>query len=779
MRSEQFRDPSQPVEVRASDLLERMTLDEKLAQLGSVWSFDLLEEGRFSRERARKRIGDGISQISRPGGASGYEPEGLARFINDIQRFLVDETRLGIPAIMHDECLSGFLTRGAPLFPQAIGLASTWEPALVGRMTTVIRKQMRKVGVHQGLAPVLDIARDPRWGRTEETLGEDPYLVARMGTAYVKGLQGEELREGIIATVKHFVAYSASEGGLNWAPVYIPERVLREVFMVPFECAIREGGALSVMNSYSELDGIPCATSRRLLTEVLREEWGFEGIVVADYEAIIKVKDHHKVAKDKKEAAKLCLEAGLDVELPTTDCYGDPVKELIEQGALSEKTIDDAVRRILKVKLLLGLFENPYVDAGNAKHLRLPEHRELSLEIARKSVVLLKNDGLLPLTTDIRRIAVIGPSVDEPRNLLSDYAYPAHMELMFALGEVYKPPAVSLDVIRKSVHVTSPLEAVKKQVGPGTEILFAKGCDVTGDSNSGFAEAIETAKRSDVAIVVVGDRSGLTQDCTCGETRDLANLKLPGVQEELILAIAETGVPVVLVLASGRPYSLKHVVERVNAILEIWLPGETGGEAVSEVLFGACNPSGKLPISFPKSAGQIPVYYAHKPSGGRSQRWGDYVDETVGPLFPFGHGLSYTTFKYANLEVNPGAIPADGDVTVRIDVENTGELAGDEVVQLYVMREHASVTRPVKELKGFNRVSLKPGEKKTVVFVIPSDVLSFYGRNLDLVVEPGRYVIMIGSSSDDIRLLGEFEIRGEKRQVSGQRRYFTRVHEEG
>jgi len=778
MPNERFRDPSQPVDLRARDLLERMTLEEKVAQLAGIWSFRLFENGAYSPARAAEVLANGIGQIARPAGGSGYGPEDSARLINTIQEFLGEKTRLGIPAIMHDECLAGFLMKGSPLFPQAIGLASTWKPELVGRMTAVIRKQMRKVGVHQGLAPVLDIARDPRWGRVEETFGEDPYLVASLGTAYVRGLQGESLQDGVLATVKHFAGYGASEGGMNMAPARIPERELREVYLFPFECAIRVGGAQSVMNSYSEIDGIPCAMSRRLLTEILRDEWGFEGIVVADYEAIIRLKKHHRLARDKEEAAKLCLDAGLDVELPDPNCYATPLIEMVRKGRVSEATVDESVLRVLRMKFRLGLFENPYVDVERAKTVRLPQHRELSLELARKSMVLLKNDGRLPLNAGETRIALIGPSADEPRNLLSDYAYPAHMELMFAMEDTLIRPLVGLDEIKASVVVTSVRDAIAAHVDDD-RIVYAKGCEIRGDSRDGFAAAIEVARACDVAVVVVGDRSGLTMECTSGETRDLASLKLPGVQEELVLAIAETGVPVVLVLATGRPYSLKSLVEKVNAIIEIWLPGETGGEALAEILFGITNPSGKLPVTFPRSAGQIPVYYAHKPSGGHSEWWGDYVDESAKPLFPFGHGLSYTTFTYSELEIVPQAIPPTDYVKVTVVVENTGELAGDEVVQLYVMREYASVTRPVKELKGFKRVTLKPGEKKTVVFEIPSDILSFYDRDLNLVVEPGRYVVMIGSSSDDIRLSGVFEVKGEKRQLDAQRKYFTEVREEG
>jgi beta-glucosidase len=774
MSDERFRDPSQPIELRVRDLLERMTLEEKVAQLAGIWSFRLFEDGAYSPALTADLLANGIGQIARPAGGSGYGAEDSARLSNTIQEFLVEWTRLGIPALMHDECLSGFLMKGSTLFPQAIGLASTWDPDAVERMTDALRQQMRAVGVHQGLAPVLDVARDPRWGRVEETFGEDPYLVGALGTAYVRGLQGKHLTEGVVATVKHFAGYGASEGGMNMAPARIPERELREVYLFPFECAIRAGGAGSVMNSYSEIDGIPCAMSHKLLTEVLRDEWGFDGVVVADYGAILRLVEHHRLASDKQRAAELCLEAGLDVELPDPDGYAAPLIEALRDGRVPEAAVDRSAQRVLRTKFRLGLFERPYVDVERSRAAQVPRHREIALELARESIVLLKNDGCLPLDAAKTRIALIGPSADEPRNLLGDYAYPAHMELMFATrGEDAVRPPVDLDEIVASVEVTSVLDAIAGHVDDD-RIVYAKGCDVLGDLRDGFAEAIEAARTCDVAVVVVGDKSGLTMECTSGETRDLANLKLPGIQEELVLAIAETGVPVVLVLASGRPYSLKRLVEKVNAILEIWLPGETGGEAVAEVLFGITNPSGKLPVTFPRSAGQVPIYYAHKPSGGHSEWWGDYVDESAEPLFSFGCGLSYTTFEYSNLSIDVRGSPSEGAARVGLDVQNMGDRAGDEVIQLYVKREHASVTRPVQELKGFKRLHLKPGEKRRVTFSVPFDVLAFYDAKMRLVVEPGDYGLMIGSSAADIRLSDGFEITGETYVLNGTRNYFSR-----
>jgi beta-glucosidase len=773
MSDERYRDPSRPIEQRTNDLLARMSLEEKVAQLAGLWSFRLFEDGAYSPSRAEEVLANGIGQIARPAGGSGYGAEESARLANAIQKFLIEETRLGIPALMHDECLSGFLMKGSTLFPQAIGLASTWDPGAVERMTEVLRRQMRAVGVHQGLAPVLDVARDPRWGRVEETFGEDPYLVGSMGVAYVRGLQGEEPAEGVVATVKHFAGYGASEGGMNMAPAHVPERELREVYLFPFECAVRAAGAMSVMNSYGEIDGIPCAMSHKLLTEILRDEWGFEGVVVADYGTILRLVEHHRVAPDREGAAARCLEAGLDLELPDPDCYAAPLIAAVRGGRVPEAAVDRSVLRVLRTKFRLGLFERPYVDVERSKAAQLPRHRETALELARESIVLLKNDGVLPLDAETVRIALIGPTADAPRNLLGDYAYPAHMELMFAtLAEGSIRPPVDLDEIVASVEVTSVLAAVTQYVDDG-RLVHARGCDVTGDRRDGFDEAIEAARTCDVAVVVVGDRSGLTVECTSGETRDLANLKLPGVQEELVLAVAETGTPVVLVLASGRPYALTRLVDRVAAIVAIWLPGETGGEALAEALFGVANPGGKLPVTFPRSAGQIPIYYAHKPSGGHTEWWGDYVDERSAPLFPFGHGLSYTTFDYSNLAVDVRGAAEDGAVRVALDVRNAGDRAGDEVVQLYVKREHASVTRPVQELKGFRRIRLRPGGARRVAFDVPFDALAFYDPGMRRVVEPGEYEVLVGGSAADVRLRGRFEIAGETHVLSGPRKYFS------
>ncbi|MBI5667556.1 MAG: glycoside hydrolase family 3 C-terminal domain-containing protein [Chloroflexi bacterium] len=763
-----YLDSARSVEERVADLLSQMTLDEKIAQLGSFWVYEVLDGIIFSPEKAQRLMAHGIGQVTRLGGASNVQPRQAAELANTIQRYLLDSTRLKIPAVIHEECCAGYMAYGATVFPQAIGVASTWEPELVQAMTNVIREQMRSVGAHHALAPVIDVARDARWGRVEETFGEDPYLVAQMGISYVKGLQGTDLKTGVVATAKHFVGYSMSEGGMNWAPAHIPPRELREVYLYTFEAAVKEAGLGSVMNAYHELDGVPCGSSRELLTDILRNEWGFDGTVLSDYFAINMLKEYHRLARDKAEAARLALEAGIDVELPGTDCYGDPLREAVQRGLVRESLVDVAVRRVLGQKIALGLFENPFVDAGVVAFDTLPQ-RQLAREIARKSVVLLKNDGdLLPLKQDIGSIAVIGPNADQVRHLFGDYSYPAHIETLLEMQRSNPLGSTLPDGIAEMkdfIRVVSVLEAIRQAVSPNTTVRYAQGCDVRGTSRAGFAEAVNAAKQSDVAVLVMGDKAGLTDECTSGEARDRAELDLPGVQAELVKAIYDTGKPVVLVLLTGRPVTLGWMARDLPAILEAWFPGEEGSGAIADVLFGDVNPGGRLPISFPVDVGQVPVYYGHKPSGGRSHWKGDYVETSSKPLYPFGYGLSYTRFEYANLRVEAAQARAGDTVTIRADVRNSGLRAGDEVVQLYVNVPSASVTRPVKELKGFKRVTLQPGETSTVIFELPVNLLGFYNREMQFVVEPGIVEVMVGASSADIRLTGAFEIVGEAAPV--------------
>jgi beta-glucosidase len=786
-----YQDPARTIPERARDLLNRMTIEEKLAQLGSAWLSELEDEpGVLSIEKAAKRIGKGLGTLTRPAGSTSYTPELVAKANNSLQVFLINQTRLGIPALVHEECLSGLMARRATAFPQIIGLASSWDPDLVEAVANVIGEQIKAIGGHQGLSPVLDVARDPRWGRIEETFGEDPYFVARMGTAYVRGLQGDTLARGVAATGKHFAAHGLPEGGLNWAPVLTGERELRQVYLHPFEAAIKEAGLAAVMSTYHELDGVPVTASRWLLEDVLRDEWGFEGVVVSDYNAVMMLVDYHQTAADKSEAACQALQAGVDFELPQTDCYGESLLKAINEGMISVNIVDAAVERVLRLKLRLGLFENPFVSEETVPDIfNRSRNTEFSLRAARESIVLLKNDAaILPLPREIHSIAVIGPNAFTLRRLLGDYSYASFAELMSG-GATDPVVGGHLDASPSQFPESLPgkmetiLEAIERTAGSGTIIRYAPGCGFSDLSRDGFDEALSAARLSDVAVLILGGKSGLTKDCTSGELRDRATLGLPGVQEELAQAVINTGTPVVIVLVDGRPAAIPALVEQAQAILEAWLPGEQGAQAVSDVLFGITNPGGKLPVTFPRHVGQVPIYCGHKPSGGQSYNFKDYVDMPASPLFPFGHGLSYTWFRYDNLVISSGhgsenlvgeaiSIPIRESVNIQFEIQNCGERAGDEVVQLYIRDRVAQLTRPVKELKGFMRITLLPGEKRKITFSLLPELFAYYDLNMNTIVEAGEFEVMVGSSSEDIRLCGIFNLVGEKRIV-GRKVFFA------
>ena len=754
------------IKQRVTKLLAQLTLDEKLAQIGSYWMYDLQTNGELDQKKINDKLKHGIGQITRVAGASTLDPVSAAKAANQLQKFLVENTQHAIPAIVHEECCSGAMILGGTMFPQMLGLASTFQPELAQIMTVAIRKQLRAIGAQQGLAPVLDVSRDSRWGRVEETFGEDPTLVSHFGMAYIKGLQSENLKDGVLATGKHFVGHSQSQGGLNCGPVHLGMRDVYDIFLMPFQAAIRDAKLASMMNAYPELDGEVVAASHRILTDLLRGELGFDGIVVSDYEAVLMIHNFHNLAADKSIAGSLALTAGIDVELPTIACYGDALRAALEAGDLNLEVLDLSVSRHLQKKIELGLFENPYVDEGRVLEVfETPENRKLAREIATQSMVLLKNDGLLPLNKAIGVLAVIGPNADNGRSQLGDYSYAATLQLMkFQAPEGSNFVNVDAEKIAQhDVEVVTVLEGIKEIVSSGTKILYAKGCENLGGDTSGFEEAINTAKQADAVILVLGDSSGLVPSCTTGETRDSADLKLPGVQEELVKAIIATGKPVVVVLVNGRPYAIPWLSENANAILEAWLPGEEGGPAVADILFGEENPGGKLPISFPRSVGQVPIFYNSKPSGMRSNWYVDYVSEKVTPLYSFGHGLSYTKFEYSEMSLDQNQVKAGEVVNISLKVRNVGEVAGDEVIQLYIRDEYASMPRPVKELKGYQRINLMPNEEQMLTFHLPVDQLAFYDADLKLCVEGGRIIVMVGSSSEDIRLHGEFEIAGGKK----------------
>jgi beta-glucosidase len=722
-----YQNPILPVEQRVADLLARMTMEEKVAQLGSrlpftdwrEWVRCTLDE-KIARVRAippADVIGPGVGQLSIF--LREMPPRAAAAKANEIQRYARENTRLGIPPIIHDEGLHGLLANDATSFPQAIAMASSWHPELLQEVATAIGRETRARGIRQLLSPTINIARDPRCGRTEETYGEDAYLASRMAVAFVHGVQSQ----GVVTTPKHYAANFVGDGGRDSNAVHFSERLLREVYFPAFEASVREGGALSIMAAYNSLDGVPCSCNRWLLTEVLREEWGFEGFVVSDYGSVIHIMEKHAVAANKQEVAKKAVEAGLEIELPYTDCYGEPLLEGLRQGTISAEAVDEAVRRVLAVKFRLGLFDEPFVDEEQAEAVcNTAEHRALALQMARAGIVLLKNEGgALPLAGEIKSIAVIGPQADEPR--LGGYSWDGYAR----------------------ERIVTPLRGIRERAG-GVEVRFAQGCAVTGDSKEGFTEAAQAARQSQVAVLFVGNSRQ-----TEGEQRDRANLDLPGVQAELIKQVAATGVPTIVVLINGSAVTMLDWIDQVDAVVEAWYPGEVGGAAIAEVLFGDTNPGGKLPITFPRTVGQLPLYYNYKPTG----RIYDYVDLSGKPLFPFGHGLSYTTFAYCNLHIR---LERKKVVKISLEVENTGERAGDEVVQLYVHDVVASVARPVKELKGFRRVSLQPQETKEVTFEIAVQQLGLYDARLHYTVEPGEFEIIVGSSSEDIRLSGRLEI---------------------
>ena len=775
-----YRDASLPIEARVADLLARMTLIEKLAQLGSIWSFELFRsESELDPERLRERLVDGIGQVSRVAGATNLDAPGAAAAGNAIQRFLVEETRLGIPAILHEETLHGLLAREAPTFQQSIGAAAAFDAELVEAIAATIRRRMLAIGGRLALAPVLDLCRDPRWGRIEETYGEDPYLATELGVAYVRGIQGPDLAEGVAAMAKHLVGDGLSEGGLNQAPVHIGERELRDEQLLPFEAAVRSAGLAGVMPTYCEIDGVPCHASRELLTTILRDEWGFDGVVGSDYTAVQMLVGEHRLTPDAGTAAAISLAAGMDNELPTTSAFGEPLRDAISDGRIDEETVDLAVERTLRLKFRLGLFDNPYVETPSPALLdvlRADEER-LAAELARRSLVLAENRGILPLADSTGRIAVVGPIADSARDLLGDYAHLLHIETLAELRHRANPFGFPKSDVIQPVDELSGLPtilgAIRDRFG-SERVVHAAGCDLRTGTDAQLAEATAAARGADVAIVVVGERSGLTADATTGESRDRRDLGLLGRQQELLEAVVATGTPTIAVVVSGRPLAVEWAAEHCAAVLLAWVPGEAGPGAIAAVLAGDDEPGGRLPVTVPRHVGQVPLTYRHHPTGGRSNWKVDYVDGPTAPLWAFGHGGSYTSFAIEHLRVDRTILQTSGDqVTVRVDVTNAGRRAGDEVVQLYVRDEEASVARPILELRGFRRVHHGPGECRTVAFTLSTEQLAFVDAGHRRVVEPGTIRLAVGRSSADLPLVAEIALVGPVSELLDRHHYVT------
>ena len=752
-----YKDRTLPAAKRVADLLARMTLEEKAAQMLCVWQKKaemLLDTaGNFDLQRAKAAFkkGRGLGQVGRPSDAGappgepwkGQTARGMAELTNAIQKFFLEHSRLGIPVIFHEECLHGHAARDATSFCQPIGLGATFNPELVEALYTMTALEARVRGTHQALTPVVDVARDPRWGRVEETCGEDPYLNAQLGMAAVRGFQGDRSfkdKKRVIATLKHFAAHGEPESGTNCAPVNVSERVLRETFLNPFKSAIQQAGAISVMASYNEIDGVPSHASQWLLRQVLRKEWGFKGFVVSDYYAIWELSDRpdthgHCVAKDKKEACRLAVEAGVNIELPEPDCYLCLV-ELVRKGVLKEKQLDELVAPMLLWKFKLGLFEDPFVDPDEAgRVVGCDKHRQLALQAARETITLLKNqNNLAPLDpSKLKSIAVIGPNAN--RLLLGGYS---------GLPK----------------HYVSVLDGIKARLSERVDVLYAEGCKITQggswqqdevlpsdpeEDGRQIAEALEVAQRAEVIVLALGGNEQTSREAWSRKHMgDRATLDLAGRQEDLVRAMLGTGKPVIVFLFNGRPLSVNYLANNVPVIFECWYLGQECGRAVAEVLFGDHNPGGKLPITVPRSAGHLPAFYNYKPSARRGYLWDD-----VSPLFPFGFGLSYTTFTLENVRLTKPRIKRNGSTQMLVDVTNTGRRQGTEVVQMYVRDRISSVTRPVKELRGFKRLSLEPGQKQTVALDLTPESLAFYDVNLKYVVEPGEFDILVGNSSRD------------------------------
>lgn len=756
-----YKQASAPLELRVQDLLQRMTLEEKVGQILCPMGWQM-----YSKNKDEVVLSSLFKQkmdSSMPIGAfwavlradpwtqknmqTGLNPESSALLLNKMQKYAVEKTRLGIPILFAEECPHGHMAIGTSVFPTGLAMASTWNEDLLSQSGKVIALEARLQGANIAYGPVIDLAREPRWSRTEETFGEDAVLTAKLSTAFVKGMQGEKQNDGlhIYSTLKHFAAYGIPEGGHNGQRAVIGTRQLFSHHLHPFKKAVQSGVA-SIMTSYNSIDGIPCTSNKYLLTDVLRNQWGFKGCVFSDLFSIDGIANTHKVAKDVKEAGKLALEAGVDIDLGA-NAYGEKTLQLIKEGHLEESYLDSAVANVLRLKFNMGLFENPYVSPEKAKkEVRSKKHKEIALQVAREGIVLLKNDGILPLSKTIKSIAVIGPNADKAYNQLGDYT-----------------------AFQDQEEIITPLEGIKKIVSSRTKINYVKGCSIRDTIDHDIQSSIKAVEESDVAIVFVGGSSArdfetqyietgaakvntqtILSDMDCGEGFDRATLKLLGKQNELLQSIAKTGKPFIVVYIQGRPLNMNFSSEKANALLTAWYPGEEGGNAIADILFGDYNPSGRLPISIPRSEGQLPIYYSKNNTK-------EYIDEKSGPLYTFGYGLSYTEFEYSDLKIEKLS-SLDTLAKVSCKIKNIGSRDGQEVVQLYINDVIASVKEDGALLKNFKKIFLKKGESKQITFYIKEEDLSFYNYEMKEVVEKGDFEILIGQSSNNIKLKGSFTL---------------------
>jgi beta-xylosidase len=786
---------------RADELLRQMTVEEKAMQLSCVVPIAVLGRDGLMRSQADTLLKQGIGHIAGPGLIGHKKPETLAKSINAIQRYLVTETRLRIPALVHNEALNGVVAPGFTAFPTPIGLAATWDPQAVQEMAEIMRRQMRAVGMLHALAPVMDVARDARWGRVTEIYGEDSYLVGAMSVAFTRGMQGNDLREGVLVCAKHFLGYSVTEGGQNMAATAVGPRELYDVYARPFEAAIRLAGLSGVMASYSEFEGVPIHVSRAVLTDLLRGRMGFTGTVVSDYNGVGWAQTRQLVAPTPEDIGALALAAGMDVELPGVHGYGQVLIQAVKNGKVTESQLDESVRRVLRDKLVLGLFEDPYVREDPIEIRKVAsEGVDLSRRLAAESVTLLKNENnLLPLARDVKKVAVIGPHADTVMVGFPQYTYPAALPMLrvavkigaFPMPGVGTVPPEGMEGLKAELatahddveqYASSEYGAVSladavRRLLPNAEVIAVAGTGVLPPQPVDIPAAVAAAKDADVVILYIGGKGGwYGDDLTEKEGGDTANIDLPPEQVDLVNAVIAVGKPTVAVVSMGRPQGLAAVIDKLPAVLTAYYGGPHQGSALADAIFGITNPGGKLPITIPRHVGQVPIHHGQKWGSGYRRTGADihkgYLDMASTPLFAFGHGLSYTTFQYGPLKLQSDTVDVAGEARLSLSVTNTGRRRGTEIVQLYVADTATGVTLPAQQLVGFARIDLEPGASKTAAFVVPMSLLAYTGISGELIMEPGPVDVSAGSSSIDIRATAKFTVTGRTRVIKGEERAF-------
>lgn len=800
---EKYKNPALPIEERVEDLLSRMTLEEKVAQLCGNLSPSFIVDGKVDMNALKKNFPNGHGRFTQFSTVGIVDPKFIAHVVNQVQKYFVEETRLGIPVAIQTENLCGYPGKGGTLYPAQINMGCTWEPELAREMARNIGEESRSVGISSAMSPVIDVARDPRWGRTYETYGEDPYLVTQFGKNYIGGMQGT----GVSCIAKHFLGYAFTQGGANTTVFRCGHREMYEDFATPFEAAMKDEDLDSVMCNYGEIDGLPVIANPDIIGRLLRDEMGFKGICTSDGAAIMRVFNTYQIGKTYEEAGAIAKKAGADTEIPIGAAFAK-LPEFVRSGFVSEQCIDESVRRVLRIKFKCGLFENPYCDEDAVvQDMATPEKKALSEKIAAESLVLLKNEGILPLGKGVK-LAVVGPHAESLRYPVSGYTYPAYIEMMLGasrgesvgiggmadLAEENRKKVVNTsNVFKRMLEIFSPeqraslddmntilrkMEArtLREVLSERFDVRYEQGCAITGDDRSGFDAAVEAAKASDAVVFACGGNCGWV-NVTGGEGIDRSNLDLPGVQEELLETLIATGKPVIVILYGPQVFAVNYAQEHAAAIIQAFMPGQYAGKVIADALDGTVNPGGKMTFSVPRHVGHIPVYYNHRQGSGYNRPpavgifKGGYVDGPDDPLYCFGYGLSYTTFDISSFDIDKKEVEADGDLRISCKVKNTGKLKGDEVVQLYTTFKNTGIIRPVQELRGFKRVSLEPGEEKTVVFNLSLRQMGYYDENMEFVVEPGTLEIKIGNKCKDYPIVEKIQIVGEKRNVKNRRVY--------